>query len=129
MQKSIIKYIVHLEFLLLSIALVLFGILVGKFQWYWLLIGFLAYDISLLAYLVSPTFGRYAYNITHSLVGPSLLMIVYILTNDQNILFIVTTWLLNICVNRALGYGLKEGSDPVATHSGVARLHKSLRRK
>lgn len=126
MQNQIVKYVIQLEFLIISVALILFGLLVGKFEWYWLLLGFLAYDITLLGYLVSPAFGRYAYNITHSLAGPALLAVVYILTNDQAVLFVTVTWLLNISINRALGFGLKESSGVEYTHLGKATLHRKI---
>jgi hypothetical protein len=118
MQNPILKRIVSLEYILAAVLIALFYIVVGKFEWYWLLVFFLAFDLTALGYVVNPKVGATFYNIGHSLIGPFILTIVYILTINETVLFITLLWLFHICVDRALGYGLKHSTSFNHTHLG-----------
>ncbi|MEP7204890.1 MAG: DUF4260 domain-containing protein [Candidatus Saccharibacteria bacterium] len=118
MQNSILKRIVSLEYLVVAILIALFYIVVGEFAWYWLPVLFLVFDISAVGYLINAKFGAFLYNVGHSLIGPSLLAIIYIGTTNQFILFVTLVWLFHIFVDRALGYGLKHSTSFNHTHLG-----------
>lgn len=88
------------------IAAVVFGDL--GIGWYWLPIMFVLYDISIGGYIKNPTLGAAVYNVGHSFLFPGALLVLGFMF-DQNtaLLFISSTWLFHIGVDRALGYGLK----------------------
>lgn len=125
-NNPILKYIVSVEYLFLAIAVAVFYFVTSHFEWYWLPLAFIAYDITLLGYLVGPKFGALAYNITHSLIGPAALTVLYIMHDDRSLLFIILTWLFNIFFNRAIGFGLKENTGVEHTHLGKAKLHRKI---
>jgi hypothetical protein len=116
--------ILSLEYGIAAILLVVFYIAVGNFAWYWLPITFLLFDISMLGYLINNRIGALGYNIGHSLIGPAVLMAIYILTENQATLFISLLWLFHIFVDRAMGYGLKHVEGFQHTHLGTIGKHK-----
>lgn len=112
------KKVVSLEYVLAAIVLVVFYISVGGFAWYWLPISFLAFDISMAGYFINNRVGALSYNIGHSMIGPAILIVVYIMTENQAALFIALLWLFHIFVDRAMGYGLKHVTGFQHTHLG-----------
>jgi Domain of unknown function (DUF4260) len=118
MQNTLLKKIVSFEYLLAAVLIAVFYIVVGGFAWYWLIILFLAFDISAIGYAANPRIGALLYNIGHSLIGPMLLTIVYIGTTNEVVLFITLVWLFHIFVDRAMGYGLKHVTSFGHTHLG-----------
>ena len=77
-----------------------------------------AFDISMMGYIVNNRVGALLYNIGHSLVLPTLLVIVYILTPNDSLLMVVCLWVAHIGLDRALGFGLKLSSGFGHTHLG-----------
>ena len=60
-----------------------------------------------------------AYNITHSLIGPGLLLLAALLLPGAAAALPVTLiWIAHIGIDRALGYGLKYGAGFGFTHLG-----------
>lgn len=116
MFSKALHLIVKIEYLILAILVAVFYIKVGEFDWYWLPLLFLVFDISMVGYLVNPRVGAFLYNAGHSIVGPGLLATAYILSDYRALLFIATLWLFHIFVDRALGYGLKHSSNFKHTH-------------
>ena len=112
------KYIVSLEHLIFAVLIAIFFVVVGGFAWYWLIILFFVVDISMVGYLINPRIGAATYNIGHSLVGPGILAILYILSTNQALLFATLIWLFHIAVDRTLGYGLKHTTSFEHTHLG-----------
>jgi hypothetical protein len=112
------KKVVSLEYVLAAIVLVVFYISVGGFAWYWLPISFLAFDISMAGYFINNRIGALSYNVGHSMIGPAILIVVYIMTENQAALFIALLWLFHIFVDRAMGYGLKHVTGFQHTHLG-----------
>lgn len=112
------KQLVSIEYLIVAILVAIFYIVVGGFTWYWLLILFLAFDISMVGYLINNKVGAAMYNIGHSLIGPSILLIIYIAFGHQWMFFVALIWLFHIFVDRALGYGLKLSTGFQHTHLG-----------
>jgi uncharacterized protein DUF4260 len=118
MQTKLMKRIISTEYLIAAILVAVFYIVVGDFDWYWLPLLFLVFDLSALGYLVNNRMGALCYNIGHSLIGPALLAIIYIATDIRGVLFFALLWLFHIFVDRSLGYGLKHTSGFYHTHLG-----------
>lgn len=118
MQNPILKRIVSLEYILAATLIVVFYVAVGKFEWYWLPISFLAFDITALGYVVNNKIGALLYNIGHSLIGPFILTTIYIATDNQIVLLVTLLWLFHIFIDRSLGYGMKHSSSYMHTHLG-----------
>jgi hypothetical protein len=77
-----------------------------------------AFDVSMLGYLANPKVGAYLYNIVHSLVAPSLLIVLFIINDSQLVLGTALLWFAHIGMDRALGYGLKFTTGFKHTHLG-----------
>lgn len=118
MQTTLMKRIVSTEYLVAAILVAVFYVVVGEFSWYWLPILFVVVDISVIGYLAGNKVGVLTYNIGHSLIGPALLMAVYIANTNRVVLFIALVWLFHIFVDRSLGYGLKHVAGFQQTHLG-----------
>lgn len=127
----ITQYVVKLEYLFAAVLVAVFFVSVGHFDWWWLIVLFLLFDISMIGYLVNPHVGAITYNIVHSLIGPVCLTMIYIITAghtaadadrfyqaDSFLLFIILVWLFHIFVDRALGFGLKHQEGFHHTHLG-----------
>jgi hypothetical protein len=117
-QSFLMKRLVSTEYLIASILVALFYIVIAEFDWWWLPITFFLFDISAVGYLINPRIGALTYNLGHSLIGPSLVIALYIATNSPIALFIGLIWLFHIFVDRALGYGLKHTEGFHHTHLG-----------
>lgn len=76
-------------------------------------------DISMLGYLISPRFGAAAYNSAHTLVGPTLLAALAMVSNVPYLLSIALIWAAHIEFDRAVGYGLKYPTRFRDTHLGT----------
>lgn len=111
------KNVLKLEYLLLAIVTAAIYINLG-FAWYWLVILFLAFDISMVGYLISKEVGAVSYNAIHSVVGPIVLVLAYILFSQEVLLFIALLWFFHIAVDRTFGYGLKHFEGFHHTHLG-----------
>lgn len=128
---SLLKKVVSLEYLFAAVLVALFYVTVGHFDWWWLIILFPLFDASMVGYLINSHVGAVTYNIVHSLMGPAVLTVIYILTaghtaadssrsfsSDNFLLFIILIWLFHIFVDRALGMGLKHSESFHHTHLG-----------
>jgi hypothetical protein len=118
MQSKLMKRIVSTEYLVAAILVAVFYVSVGNFAWYWLPILFIVVDLSMVGYLASSRLGAFTYNLGHSLIGPTILVALYIASTNQAVLFISLVWLFHILVDRALGYGLKHTKGFEHTHLG-----------
>ena len=125
MQRNLMKRVISTEYLVAAILVAVFYNVVGEFPWYWLPLAFIAFDISAIGYLVSPRIGALTYNIGHSLIGPAILVCVYIATTNETTLFVSLLWLFHIFVDRAAGYGLKHVTGFHHTHLGPIGKKKS----
>ncbi|MGI8636477.1 MAG: DUF4260 family protein [Segetibacter sp.] len=111
------KNILKLEYLLLALAVVVIYLSQG-FAWYWLILLFLGFDISALGYVVNKKVGAIFYNSIHSVIGPVILMAIYIISDGKTLLFIDLLWFFHITVDRTFGYGLKHLEGFGHTHLG-----------
>lgn len=80
---------------------------------------FLTPDIALIGYLFSKRNGATTYNLTHSLIGPALLISAAFTSENQYAMAISCIWVAHIGFDRALGYGLKYSSGFRSTHLGI----------
>lgn len=78
---------------------------------------FLTPDLAFLAYVAGPRVGAVAYNLTHSLIGPALLLGLGLALAPALTPFALI-WAAHVGFDRCLGYGLKYGSAFGDTHLG-----------
>src|SRR5687768_15240374 len=123
-MNMLMKQVISVEYALAALFTLVFYIYVGQFAWYWIPILFLAFDISAVGYFINNRVGAIGYNIGHSLIGPTILMMIYIATENQIILLITLAWLFHIFIDRALGYGLKHTTGFHHTHLGLIGKEK-----
>jgi hypothetical protein len=81
-------------------------------------------DIFMLGYLANTKLGAFFYNVGHSYLAPSLLVLLAWLAKSHFVFAVGVIWLGHIGWDRFFGYGLKYDSDFKHTHLGD--LHKSL---
>lgn len=117
MHSKAMRVIVKSEYFIAAIIVAALFISLG-FSWYWLIILFLVFDVSMVGYLFNKKVGAITYNIVHSLVGPGILLVLYIILDGKQLLFVALLWLFHIFVDRALGYGLKHVEGFHHTHMG-----------
>lgn len=88
------------------------------FEWWYLVVLFLVFDLSMVGYLHSPRIGAWAYNSVHSYAGPAAAGIVSTTTESRALAFASLVWAFHIAVDRGLGYGLKFQDRFTHTHLG-----------
>ena len=118
MYSKLLRMIVSLEYAVAAVFVMVFFVVVGRFDWWWMIVLFLIVDISAVGYALGSKVGAFTYNLGHSLVGPGLLAVAYIFTTNEAVLFVTLIWLFHIFVDRALGYGLKHDTSFNHTHLG-----------
>lgn len=103
-------------------GLMILGLGVGLYaqtgaSW-WLFAGlFLVPDLSFAAYWIGPRAGMWAYNLTHSEVGPVALGLAGLWLLPP-LIPVALIWAAHVGWDRMLGYGLKTGTDFDRTHLG-----------
>jgi hypothetical protein len=107
----------RIENIALAVAVVA-GFVVAGFDWWWLLALFIAFDLSMVGYAISPSLGAWTYNVVHNYVGPSLVLTLAVITDERAWVFLALVWAFHIAVDRALGYGLKFTDRFTHTHLG-----------
>ena len=125
MQTTIMKKLISLEYLFAAVLTALFFVTVGNFDWWWLPVLFIVFDISMVGYLINNHMGALLYNLGHSIIGPTVLAALYIATDNQTVLFVLLLWLFHIFVDRALGYGMKHTKGFHHTHLGKISKKKT----
>ncbi|MFA5003692.1 MAG: DUF4260 domain-containing protein [Candidatus Saccharimonadales bacterium] len=95
------------------------------FAWYWLFVFFLAFDLSMLGYLVNKKVGAIGYNLIHNYAVPSALLLTYVLGGTRWCAFVGLLWASHIAVDRAQGYGLKLITGFEDTHLGKIGKNKA----
>ncbi|HXE08349.1 MAG TPA: DUF4260 domain-containing protein [Acidobacteriaceae bacterium] len=102
------------EALLLVLLLLLYHDL--HLSWILFAILFLAPDLSMLGYLISPRVGSALYNLGHIFVLPVILLLVAFAMHRHALLAPGLIWLAHILLDRVLGYGLKYATAFKDTH-------------
>ena len=122
------RRIVSTEYLLAAVLTAILFISFAGFDWWWLFILFPVIDISAFGYLQNSRAGALTYNIGHSLIGPTILVAIFISPVGQDwMLFASLVWLFHIFIDRALGYGMKHTEGFGHTHLG--KVGKAKRKK
>jgi hypothetical protein len=98
---------------------VVVGFVSSGFAWWWLLVLFLLWDLSMIGYSVSAVAGAWTYNAVHSYVGPGLLVAFALVADVRWAAFVGLAWAFHIAVDRLLGYGLKFTTAFEHTHLGT----------
>ena len=88
-------------------------------NWIAYLLLFFAFDLSMIGYLINVRLGALIYNIVHSFITPSVLVIVYVYAGNHVMLGLISLWFAHIGLDRALGYGLKSTQGFRHTHLGM----------
>ncbi|WP_084104220.1 DUF4260 domain-containing protein [Demequina sp. NBRC 110056] len=88
------------------------------YAWWWLLVLFLAFDLSALGYVAGTRAGAFFYNLVHSYWGPAVLGVVALTADARWAGLVALAWAFHVAVDRALGYGLKHGDSFEHTHLG-----------
>jgi uncharacterized protein DUF4260 len=101
---------------ILAVALLLYA-RIGE-PWWWLLVLFLAPDLSLLGYLAGPRIGAIAYNAAHTLLVPLALVAAGLLLPAFILVPLALIWIAHIGFDRLLAYGLKYEAGFGYTHLG-----------
>lgn len=105
---------------LFAVALALYSQTGASWSEFLLLV--LAPDLAFLFYLAGPRSGAFAYNLTHSTIGPILLACIALFgtmgARAPLLLPLALIWLAHVGIDRALGYGLKYASGFADTHLG-----------
>lgn len=119
----------RIENALIAVAVLTAFVVTGA-GWWWPLVLFLAFDLSMLGYLGGPRLGAAAYNAVHSYVVPAGLAVtglVFVATGLDPFwaFFIAGLWAFHVGADRALGYGLKLAEGFGHTHLG--RIGKDRR--
>jgi len=117
--KHILVFIrtLKLEGLTLAALMAVLTYKSGTSLWF-LAVTFLLFDVSMIGYAKSKKLGALTYNIGHSSIVPTLLLIVGILTANHMLQVWMYAWLFHIGVDRAMGYGLKHKTSFKHTHLG-----------
>ncbi len=85
-------------------------------SWLWFAVFFLVPDLFMLGYLKGRRVGAFVYNLAHTYIGPSLLLAVWLISPEVEVLRIATVWTAHIGLDRMLGYGLKYPTAFKDTH-------------
>lgn len=113
-----VRTLIRLEALLLLISATGFYAL-SSFSWKLFAILFFVPDIAFIGYLLGAKIGAFTYNLTHSLIGPLILLFAYFILENPAFMPLATIWFAHIGFDRALGYGLKYSAGFKFTHLGV----------
>ncbi|GAC1391211.1 MAG: DUF4260 domain-containing protein [Candidatus Saccharimonadales bacterium] len=88
------------------------------FKILWFIVLLFTIGIFMLGYLVNPKVGAHVYNIGHSFIVPSALLILGVSGNSRIIVGLAIIWFAHIAWDRAFGYGLKLETGFKDTHLG-----------
>lgn len=108
-----------------AIAVLIIGVIVALgYAWWWPLVLFLLFDVSMIGYLTNTAWGARLYNLGHSYLAPALLAGAYaaLAVAGHTVAWIgivAFSWMFHIAVDRALGYGLKHDDSFRHTHLGT----------
>lgn len=67
----------------------------------------LAPDLSALGYLAGARVGSVVYNTVHTLVGPTVVIVLALILSSSLGVAVALIWLAHIGIDRALGFGIK----------------------
>jgi uncharacterized protein DUF4260 len=112
---SLPKVLLHLEGAALFGAAVTGYALTGG-SWVLFAALILVPDVAIAAYLIDKRIGAVAYNATHNMIAPLVLLGVALVIAHPVSVSIALVWLAHVGADRALGYGLKYVEGFRSTH-------------
>jgi hypothetical protein len=112
-----VRYILRIEGLAIAAVSAILYARTGASWWLFAAL-WLAPDLSMLGYLVSPCRGARVYNAFHTYTVPITLGLLAGLLNSKALLPYALIWINHIGVDRLLGYGLKFSAGFSWTHLG-----------
>lgn len=101
---------------LLVLALIAYHQVSGNWRLFALLI--LAPDLSMLGYLAGPRIGAWCYNAIHTWLTALGVLLIGWLVGSETTITVALILAAHICMDRAMGYGLKHESGFKDTHLG-----------
>lgn len=110
-----LRKIISLEYLL-AFLISLFFYWQFDFSLFYFFLFLLLPDLSMLGYTVNTKVGALFYNLGHSLILPTILMMIGFGMMSTLPLMASIIWLAHIFLDRALGYGLKYDEGFKKTH-------------
>ena len=116
-MKNLPVWFERFENLAIAVAIVVFFVHL-HFDWWWLLVFFVAFDISMVGYLVNKRIGAITYNLVHNYFVPAVLLLIYTVTATRGYAFVGLLWAFHVAGDRAQGYGLKFSTGFQDTHLG-----------
>lgn len=113
------KQIIHVEYAL-AFALSFFIYMQLQFP-IWLFVVFLFVpDFTMLGYTINKKIGAIVYNLGHTFTFPLLFALGYLYFSYDYLLLGSIIWIAHICMDRAIGAGLKYQDS--FTHTHIQRL-------
>ena len=85
-------------------------------SWLWFALLFLLPDLFMLGYLKGSRLGAVVYNAAHTYLAPCLLVGLWLVVPEVEILRIAAIWSAHIGLDRMLGFGLKYRTGFKHTH-------------
>jgi hypothetical protein len=116
-MKNLPVWFERLENLAIAAAIVAFFVHL-HFDWWWLLVLFVVFDISMVGYLVNKRIGAITYNLVHNYFVPAVLLLIYTFTATRGYAFVGLVWAFHVAGDRTQGYGLKFSTSFQDTHLG-----------
>jgi len=113
-----VLYILRIEGLAVAAVSAVLYARTGASWWFFAAL-WLAPDLSMLGYLVSPCRGARIYNAFHTYTVPIVLGLMAWLFNARGLAPFALIWVNHIGVDRLLGYGLKYSNGFGWTHLGI----------
>lgn len=119
MVKDFNSFVRHLKLEAFALAILMVVLTYKSSAPLWILLAtFPLFDIGVIGYLKNTKLGATTYNISHSSIVPTLLIVVGIISNTEWISVLGFSWSFHIAVDRALGFGLKHEHSFKETHLG-----------
>ncbi len=88
------------------------------FHWLVYVLLLFAFDMFMVGYLFNNKVGAYVYNLGHSLIVPSIVGVIGVLTEGNILIGLSLLWFAHVGIDRSLGYGLKATTGFTHTHLG-----------
>ncbi|MGY4761746.1 DUF4260 domain-containing protein [Paenibacillus caseinilyticus] len=110
------KQIIHIEYAI-AFAFSIFTYIQLHFPiWLFVVLLFVP-DITMLGYAMNKKIGTIVYNFGHTFIFPLLLALGYLYFSNDYLLLGSIIWIAHICMDRAIGAGLKyQNSSFTKTH-------------
>ena len=110
------KILIKLEYATLLMLSLYLYIFVFKFSIWLLIILLFVPDLSMVGYLFGNSIGAIFYNVIHSLILPSILLLAGFYFKSNFLISLSLILFIHIFMDRTIGYGLKHMDEFKHTH-------------